>query len=59
MFKILKKEDELETTNSDKRGNGLETADSVEQFDSEEQWKRRQYQNNKVAGKGRTSRQDD
>ena len=36
VVKGLKIEDELETTKSDKSGIGSETADSVEQFDSEE-----------------------
>ena len=34
MVKGLKTEDELDIANSDKSGNGLETADSVEHFDS-------------------------
>ena len=36
VVKGLEIEDELETTKSDKSGIGSETADSVEQFDSEE-----------------------
>ena len=36
VVKGLKKEDELETANSDKRGNESEIADLVEQFDSDE-----------------------
>ena len=70
MVKVLKKEDELETINSDKSRNRSETADPVEQFDSEEpnylkakrtkgQRKRRQYHENKVDVKGLTSRQAD
>ena len=34
MVKCLKKEDELETANSDKSRNELEIVDSVEKFDS-------------------------
>ena len=63
-------EDELETPNSEKRGNESETTDSVEQFGSEEsnhlkakwtkgQQKRCQHRDNEVAGKGHTSRQTD
>ena len=70
MVKVLKIEDELETTNSNKSGDESEAADSVEQFDSEEpnhlkakrtkgQRKGRQHHDNKVAGKGRTSNQAD
>ena len=36
VVKGLEIEEKLETTNSDKSGNGSETADSVEQFYSEE-----------------------
>ena len=36
MVKSLKKDEELETTNSDKSRNELETSDSVEWFDSHE-----------------------
>ena len=35
VVKGLKKIEELETTNSDKSGNGSETTDSAEQFDSD------------------------
>ena len=35
MVKGLKMEDELETSNSDKSGNGSKTTDSVEHFDSD------------------------
>ena len=70
VVKGLKKEDELETANSDKRGNGLKTTDSVEQFDSEEsnqlkfkrskmQQKKRQHRDIEGTDKGLTSRQAD
>ena len=36
VVKGLKTEDKLETANSDKSGSGSETADLVEQFDSDE-----------------------
>ena len=59
--KGLKIEDELRTVNSDQNGNESETADSVEQFNSDEpnrlkdtrtkgQWKRHQHRDSKVAG---------
>ena len=59
--KGLKIEDELRTVNSDQNGNESETADSVEQFNSDEpnrlkdtrtkgQGKRYQHRDNKVAG---------
>ena len=64
------KEDELEKANSDKSGNGSETADSVEEFDSDEPnhlkvkrpkgwWKRCQHHDSKGVDKGLTNRQAD
>ena len=68
VVKGLNKEDKLETADSDKSGNGSETANSVKQFDSEEpnnlkakrtkgKRKRCQHCHNKVVGKGHMSRQ--
>ena len=67
VVKGLKKEDELERTNSDKTGNGSNTR-FVEKFDSDEsnhlkvKWmkgrrKRRQHHDIEGAKKGLTSRQ--
>ena len=63
VVKGLTKVDELETTNSDKSGNGLETADSDEPNNlkakrTKRQPKRRQHRDSKGAEKGLTSRQD-
>ena len=63
-------EDELETANSDKSGDELETTDSVRMFDLETmnqlkakrkkgQQKKRQHRDNKGSRKDRMSRQDE
>ena len=70
VVKALKTKDELQTTNLDESENRSEEADSVQMFDLETpnqlkakwrkgRWKRYQYRDNKVAEKGRMSRQAD
>ena len=65
LVKGLKKEDKLETTNSDKSGNGSEKSDLVEPFDSQEpnqlkvkRSKRHQKNQGKVKWSTRALRED-
>ena len=64
-MKVLEIEDELETTNSDKSGNGSEKSDLVEPFDSQEpnqlkvkRSKRHQKNQGKVKWSTRALRED-
>ena len=64
MVKGLKKEDELETANSNKSGNISETTDSdkpnhLKAKWTKGQWKRHQHWDSKGADKGLTNRQVD